>query len=92
MNQHPAPGNMNEDELRRTAIDTLEDIAADADRNTLDPGVPFRDQFELDSVDYLNFVLSLERQLGLRIPEMDYPRMASLDGCVSYLLESLKHR
>ena len=49
----------------------------------------FREQFEFDSVDYLNFVLALEKRLEIRIPKIEYPRLASLDGCIGYLAAKL---
>jgi acyl carrier protein len=44
---------------------------------------------ELDSVDFLNFVLDLESRLQHRIPEIDYPKLSSLAGCIHYLLPRL---
>ncbi|NJD20407.1 MAG: acyl carrier protein [Gemmatimonadetes bacterium] len=55
----------------------------------LDPQAPFRDQFEMDSLDFLNFVLALEREHGVKIPEARYPRCASLAGALQVLDEAL---
>jgi acyl carrier protein len=49
------------------------------------PDVPFRDQLDLDSMDYLNFVIALHAALGVEIPEADYPKLATLEACVDYL-------
>ncbi|MCF7990447.1 MAG: acyl carrier protein [Thiohalocapsa sp.] len=76
---------MNRQDLRELVVDTLLGVAPEIDANALDPDVNFRDQAELDSVDYLNFVLSLEQRLSLRIPEVDYPRLSGLNGCLLYL-------
>jgi len=54
----------------------------------LDAVIPFRDQFEMDSLDFLNFVLALEKEHGVKIPEVRYPRCASLAGA-SAVLEAL---
>ena len=51
----------------------------------VDAELSFRDQFEFDSVDFLNFVLAVEDRLGRRIAEVDYPKLSSLNGCISYL-------
>ena len=45
----------------------------------------FRDQLDLDSMDLLNFVIGLHTALGVDIPEADYSKLATLDGCVDYL-------
>ncbi len=36
-------------------------------------------------MDFLNFVIGLHKELGVNIPEADYPKLATLDGCVEYL-------
>ncbi len=45
----------------------------------------FRDQFEVDSMDLLNFVIELHGTTGIDIPERDYPKLETLAGCVRYL-------
>lgn len=81
---------MTHDEIRATTLEVLAGIAPDIDPERLDPEVSFRDQFEFDSVDYLNFVLTLEKRLGIRIPEVECPRLASLNGAVAYLTDKLE--
>jgi acyl carrier protein len=73
-----------QDELAALILDTLIGVAADVDPGALDPDVAFRDQIEIDSVDFLNFVLALEKRLGRRVPEVDFPRLSSLNGCLAY--------
>lgn len=55
----------------------------------LEAAVPFRDQFEMDSLDFLNFVLALEKEHGVKIPEVRYPKCASLAGASAVLEELL---
>ena len=76
---------MEETSVRQHIIDALLKVAPEVDPNTLDPDSNFRDQFELDSVDFLGIVLDLEKRMGIRIPEIDYPKLSSLKGCLSYL-------
>jgi acyl carrier protein len=81
---------MTPDDLRASTLDVLGSVAPEADLAALDPDRNFRDQIEIDSVDYLNFVLGLEHRLGIRIPELHYPRLSSLNGCLAYLAEALR--
>jgi acyl carrier protein len=60
-------------------------VAPEAEIDTLDPDISFRDQIEIDSVDFLQFVLDLEKKLGISIPDVDYPKLSSLNGCLSYI-------
>ena len=78
---------MNSEEIKRTTLEVLMEVVPELEPATLDAGVSFRDQIEIDSIDYLNFVLALEKRLGIRIPEIDYPRLSSLDGCTRYLTD-----
>ncbi|MBA1147541.1 acyl carrier protein [Ectothiorhodospiraceae bacterium WFHF3C12] len=73
------------DTLDEAVTAALEEVAPDVDVSSLDPHRNLRDQVELDSVDFLNFVTALERRLDLRIPEGDYPKLSSLEGCRRYL-------
>jgi acyl carrier protein len=79
------PKSCTQDELKQTILDALAQFAHEIDAGVLDPDVNFRDQAELDSVDYLNLMLQLERRLGLHIPEQDYPRLSCLSGALGYV-------
>jgi acyl carrier protein len=78
--------------LRAAILEALLDVAPDVDAAALDAARPFRDQFDFDSMDQLNFVVGLHRRLGVDVPESDYPRLATLDGCVAYLSGALSRR
>jgi acyl carrier protein len=73
------------DDLRGTVLRVLGEIAPEADLAAVKPDVGFREQLDLDSMDLLNFVVALHAALDVDIPEADYPRLATLDGCVEYL-------
>lgn len=83
---------MDKTTLRRYIIDSLTKVAPEVDPNTLDPDSNFRDQFEVDSVDFLGFVLDLQKQLGVKIPETDYPKLSSMKGGISYLQPLLENK
>ena len=68
------------------ASDLHADGIREADLATLAPDVSFRDQLDLDSMDHLNFVIALHAALQVEIPEADYPKLATLDACVNYLV------
>ena len=76
---------MNRDDLRRLVITTLCDVAPGCGAEEVAPGADLRDSLDLDSMDFLNFVIALHKALGIDIPEADYRRLATLDACVEYL-------
>ena len=73
------------DNIRQTVLRILGEIAPEADLTALTPGVSFRDQLDIDSMDFLNFVITIHKAFGVEIPEADYPKYATLDGCVEQL-------
>lgn len=76
---------MTDDELKDLATRALYDIAPDLEGEVILPEENFRDQFEIDSMDFLNFVIKLHEATGIEIPERDYAQLATLSGCISYL-------
>jgi acyl carrier protein len=76
---------MKESEIRDVVLAALGRIAPEADLSAIEPEVSFRDQLDIDSMDFLNFVVDVCEQLQVEIPEVDYPKLLSLDGCLAYL-------
>ena len=72
-------------EIRSEIIDILSDIAPDEDLSGLDDSKSFRDQIELDSMDFLDIVMELRKRHRVQIPEEDYGQLASMDSTVQYL-------
>ncbi len=75
----------NRDQIREVVLRLLGEIAPEADLAAMKPDVSFRDQLDLDSMDFLNFVVALHKELRVDIPEADYPKYATLDGCIEQL-------
>ena len=75
---------MNTQELQVVVITSLTEVAPNVDTVALDPDQSFRDQFDFDSIDQLNFVLMLQKALNVEIPELDYLQLAGLRATVDY--------
>lgn len=80
---------MTADDIRANVLLMLGEVAPEVDPTCIKPDVDFRDQLDLDSMDLLNFVIGVDEQLGVDIPESDYGRLSTLDGFVAYLAERL---
>jgi acyl carrier protein len=76
---------MTETEIRETVLRVLGEIAPEMDPAALRPDVSFRDQLDVDSMDFLNFAVALAEELGVEIPEADYGKVQTLDRLVEYL-------
>ena len=76
---------MTDAELAELVKSSLFKVAPDLEGEEIAAEKRFRDQFEVDSMDLLNFVIELHRVTGIDIPERDYPKLETLAGCVRYL-------
>jgi acyl carrier protein len=76
---------MNEAEARALIFDVLGRIAPEADLMSLRGNAVLRDELDLDSMDFLNFITALHDRTKLDIPEADYPKLFTLDGAIAYL-------
>jgi acyl carrier protein len=83
---------VNLDQLQVVVLTALSDVAPELDPATLDPKRDLRDQLDLDSMDFLNFVVGLHKALGIDIPEADYRKLGTLEACVAYLAAKLPAR
>jgi len=76
---------MTSEEIREVIIDILGDIAPDEELSDLKDSVAFRDQLELDSMDFLDIVMELRKRYRVQVPEEDYGELASMQSTVAYL-------
>jgi len=81
---------MKREDLATRVLALVTEIAPDVDPASVIADVDFRDQFDFDSMDTLNFAIALHRDLGVEVPEADYSRLASLDKCVAYLADRVR--
>lgn len=81
---------MNSDDIREAILDILSGIAPDDDLSDLKDNVPFREQLELDSMDFLDIVMELRKRYRIQIPEDDYLELRSMESTVAYLEPLMK--
>jgi acyl carrier protein len=80
---------MDRPSLKTTALEILRSIAPEVEPGDIEPSRPLRKQVDLDSMDWLNFLIGLHQRLGVDIPEADYARLVTLDNVLDYLLQKL---
>ncbi|MFF7443018.1 phosphopantetheine-binding protein [Streptomyces sp. NPDC008122] len=76
---------MNHDEARTFVRQAVQRVVPDADFTGLAPGASLRDTFEMDSLDFLEFVEALAELSGTELTEDDYPVLVTWDGCADRL-------
>ncbi len=80
---------MTEADIRTVLQQELGNIAPEMDLNSLDPAADLREALDIDSMDFLNFVIAVHRRLSVDIPELDYPKLITFDGAMAYLKAKL---
>lgn len=73
-------------EVERVLEDVLASIAPEADLASVPGGAILREELDLDSMDLLAIYTGLCERLSIQIPESDYPKIATRDGLVAYLI------
>ncbi|MFN3982862.1 MAG: acyl carrier protein [Caldilinea sp.] len=77
---------MSKDELHRLILNQLRGLAPEADLDDLRPHDDIRETLEIDSFDFLNFLIALNKEVGVEIPEKDYGKVNTLENLTTYLL------
>ena len=75
---------------RQVIRDAIERIAPDIDAASIPDDVDFRDEAELDSMDFLDIVMELRKRHRVQIPEEEYENLASMSSTVQYLEPRMK--
>jgi acyl carrier protein len=80
---------MTREEIRAAVVAAIVSVVPGVRPDEIQPATPFREQLDMDSMDFINFVVELDERLGVAVPEGDYARLASVDACVEYLNNAL---
>jgi acyl carrier protein len=78
------------DELKAIVLEELTKVAPDLADEAIPDDADLRDEFDLDSMDFLNWITALHQRLGVAIPELDYPKLSSLSAAADYLIDKVK--
>lgn len=83
---------MNDSDIERRVLEAFLEVAPDVDPAKIERDVAFRDQFDFDSMDTLNFAIGLHKAFDVEVPEADYRDLASLSKVVEYIGRQLARR
>lgn len=78
---------MTDEDIKKIIFTELTTIAPEADPAALAPTANVRETLDIDSYDFLQFLIGLDKKLGVEVPEKDYAIFTTLDGMVRYLAE-----
>ncbi|MCY4524952.1 MAG: acyl carrier protein [Halobacteriovoraceae bacterium] len=72
-------------EVKMAVLDIISDIIPDEDVSVAKDDIALREQFDLDSMDFLDIVMELKKRHRVDVPQEDFPKLSTLNGCVEYL-------
>jgi acyl carrier protein len=73
------------DQITRAVVGALCDIAPEIDPAHLRRDADLRDELDIDSMDFLNFIVAVHEQLEVDIPEADYEQLQTIEDIVAYV-------
>ncbi len=76
---------MTEAQIKDTMFKVLKRIAPEADTDSLKPDQDVRRTLDIDSYDFMMFLVGLNEELGVEIPEADYGKLITTQDIVRYL-------
>ena len=77
---------MSPKEVKNIVLRIISIVSPDADLSDVKDDVSLRDQLDMDSMDFLDIVMELRKRFKIEVPKEDYPKLATLASCVSYLV------
>lgn len=77
---------MTPEQARDLIFDVLADIAPEVDRASVDDSLDLTEQLDLDSMDYLTWMIGISEKTGTDIPQRDVSNFMTINGAVSYLV------
>ena len=80
---------MKPEELKSQVLAVLTTIAPELEPGELRADKPLRNQVDLDSMDWLNFLVALHERFKVDIPEADYAKLVTLDDLLAYLKKKM---
>ncbi len=80
---------MTEDQLRKIVFRGLRQVAPETDPTAVRPEENIREALDIDSYDFLQFLIGLSEETGVEIPEADYEKVFTLAGLFRYFLARL---
>ena len=76
---------MNGQDARAAVHRAINQVAPDVGPEDLEAGARLRQDLELDSLDFLRLVETIDTSTGVNIPERDYPQVSTVGGLIAYV-------
>jgi acyl carrier protein len=72
-------------DTRAIVLAAITKVAPDVDPSTLPTDIDFREEADLDSMDFIGILTAVHEATGIEVPEIDYPLITTVDDFAEYL-------
>jgi acyl carrier protein len=76
---------MEKTDIASKVLKSLYSVVPEAEEEELQENLTLREQFDMDSMDFLNFIIKLHQDFAIDIPESDYGKLTTLDKITAYI-------
>ena len=76
---------MNQEQIKTELLAAIGEIAPETDLAAIDPARALRQQVDLDSADWLNFLVAVHEKRGVDIPDAEAARVRTLDQLAEFV-------
>lgn len=76
---------MTSENIHQIIVALLQQIAPDTEPSELKLDENIRETLNIDSFDFLQFVIALHEKTGVEIPEEDYGKINTIQNAIAYI-------
>ena len=80
---------MNTENIKQLIIEAIQEVAPEMEQDDIDMDEDLREECDLDSMDFLNFLMALKQSTGINIVETDYSQVNTFNKMLNYLAKRL---
>lgn len=80
---------MNESELQAIVLKALRNVAPEVATDQIRLDADLRDQLDIDSMDFIRLMAAIEKEVGVRLEELDRARITSVNDLVAIFSTAL---
>jgi acyl carrier protein len=74
------------DQAKEVVFRALAEVAPEVDPATIDHSLDLTEQLDIDSMDYLAWMLGINAATDIEIPQRDVSEFLTVDGAAAYLV------
>lgn len=75
--------------IQKLILEAIQEVAPEIEQDDIDMDEDIREECDLDSMDFLNYLIALKKSTGVSIAEGDYTQVNTFNKMLTYLTEKL---